>query len=331
MRNLLDSIALIYQQEAETLDVDGWKLSRIGGGMNGLVYRAERENGRPLAVKICQRDERHRARREYAAMTAMNAAGLDICPQQIYFAPEPAGLPGEAVISEWMEGRVLEAYPAPDDHATWEAVLESLAQVHSLTPEESRVGLLNAAFYVRQPEDMLREIHNQLGRLPEGKIGNLEREQLEPLVKAAEQQTPLLRWEHPVPTGLIHCDPNARNIIECDGMIRLVDWENSGWADPAFDIADLCANPFYGMGLPPEHHAWMRDTHSRLIGDPHLPERAALFTRLLHVWWVLRYGRYLTEANTRLKGVDRTPTDAILAQQAIIWERACGLFGIKAG
>src|SRR5689334_8502279 len=118
MQKLLDSIALIYQQEADSLDINGWQITRIGGGMNGLVFRAEREKGAPLAVKICQRDERNRAGRELAAMQAMNWAGLGVCPQQIYYAPDSAGLPGEVVIAEWLEGRVLDAYPASDDHAT---------------------------------------------------------------------------------------------------------------------------------------------------------------------------------------------------------------------
>ncbi|MEO8606282.1 MAG: hypothetical protein ABI690_00245 [Chloroflexota bacterium] len=52
-----------------------------------------------------------------------------------------------------------------------------------------------------------------------------------------------------------------------------------------------------------EHHAWMREEHSRLLDDATLPERAALYTRLLYVWWVMRNGRYLAEANTRLKGI----------------------------
>jgi thiamine kinase-like enzyme len=329
MQKLLDSIAIIYKQEADTLEVNGWRIKRISGGMNGLVYRAERESGAPLAVKICQRDERNRAGRELAAMQAMNRAGLGICAQQIYYAPDPAGLPGEVVISEWLQGRVLEAYPAPHDHTTWEAIFESLAQVHSLTPEESRVGLLNAALCILEPEDILREIQVQLGRLPAGKIGNLERWRLEHLAQIAEEQTPLLRWEHPAQRRLIHCDPNARNMIEFEGTIRLVDWENSGWGDPAFDIADLCANPFYGMALPAAHHAWMQEEHSRLLDDPTLPERAAIYTRLLHVWWVMRNGRYLVEANTRLKGIQLSPPEVGLAQQTMIWERTCALFDIN--
>jgi thiamine kinase-like enzyme len=329
MQKLLDSIAIIYQQEADSLEINGWRITRIGGGMNGLVFQAERENGEPLAVKICPRDERNRAGREYASMQAMNRAGFAVAPKVLYLAPEPPGLPGAAVISEWLTGRVLEAYPAPEDHETWKALLESLAEVHSLTPEESSVQLADAALCLLEPEEVLREIKIQLGRLPQGKIGNLDQPQLEHLAKVAEEQTPVLKWEHQVQRRLIHTDPNARNMIESEGMIRLVDWENSGWGDPAFDIADLCANPMFGMALPADHHAWMWDTHSHLLDDPYLPERAALYTRLLHVWWVIRNGRYLVETNTRLKGVRLSPPEVELAQQAMIWERTCGLFDIN--
>lgn len=328
MQKLLDSIALIHQQEADTLEVNGWFITRIIGGMNGLVYRAERDNGQPLAVKICKRDERNRAGREYASMQALHEAGCDVAPKVLYLAPEPAGLPGSVVISEWLPGETLTAYPTPGDHPTWVALLESLAQVHSLTPQESTVQLSNAMMYLIQPEDVLRELNAQLARLPHSKIGALDRSQFDHVLGVASQ-IPSLRWGHPVQIGLIHCDPNARNMILFEGEIRLVDWENSGWGDPAFDIADLCANPFYGMPLPVEHHAWMMDEHARLLDDPHLPQRAALYTRLLHVWWLMRNGRYLTEANNRLKGVQFSPQDAILEQQAIIWERTCTLFDLK--
>ena len=332
MQKLLDSIAIMYQREADSLDINGWRIMRIGGGLNGLVYCAEREKGAPLAVKICQRDERNRAGREYASMRAMNEAGFTVAPKVLYLAPEPAGLPGAAVISEWIEGEALQTYPALEDRETWTAILESLAEVHALTPEESSVQLADAVLCILEPEDVLREIKNQLGRLPyvaDAKIGNLDRGQLEQLLAIATQQTQQPRWEHPVQKRLIHCDPNARNMLDHDGTIRLVDWENSGWGDPAFDIADLCANPFYGMLLPAEHHAWMWDAHSRLLDDPSLPERAALYTRLLHVWWVMRNGRYLVEANTRFKGIQLSPLEVALAQQAMIWERTCALFQIE--
>lgn len=325
MRNLLRSVALLYQQNTDALDINGWQITRITGGMNGLVYRAERENGQPLTVKICQRDERNRAAREYATLRALEIAETDIAPQGIYFAPDPPGLPGAVVISEWLQGETLEHYPPSEDRAAWEVILESLAQAHSLTPEDSRVKLSNAALFVHQPEDLLREINTQLARLPEGDIGRLRRDQLEQLVRVATQSNPP-RWEQSPQLGLIHCDSNPRNMIDHEGVVRLVDWENAGWADPAFDIADICANPADGMAFPAEHHAWMMEEQGRLLDDPTLPDRAALYTRLMHVWWVLRNGRYLVESNTRLAGVSVYDKEKVLATQALLWERACALF-----
>jgi thiamine kinase-like enzyme len=329
MRYLLASIAEIHRQGADTLDINGWRITRITGGMNGLVFRAEREIGKPLAVKICQRDERNRAGREYAALRALDAAHSGVAPKGIYFTPEPPGLPGDVVIAEWLDGKVLEQYPPPKDRAAWEAILESLAEAHALTPEEARVGLPNAVLFVSKPDDLLRELHSQLARLPEGNIGHLEREQLEHLVAAAVKITPT-HWQQPQ-LGLIHCDSNPRNMIENHGMIRLVDWENAGWADPAFDIADICANPAYGMNFPAEHHAWMMAEHGGLLDDPTLAERAAFYTRLMHVWWVLRNGRYLVETNTRLAGVTVYDPQKVLATQAMLWERAGELFNLNGG
>lgn len=47
------------------------------------------------------------------------------------------------------------------------------------------------------------------------------------------------------PSQLTLCrvDPNLRNFVRRpDGWLS-VDWENSGWGDPAFEIADLLAHP----------------------------------------------------------------------------------------
>lgn len=137
-------------------------------------------------------------------------------------------------------------------------------------------------------------------------------------------------WESPAPVALIHCDSNPHNVIEHQGIMQLVNWENAGWADPAFDIADLCAQPNYGVLLPDDHHKWIQAEHSRLLDDPTLPERAQVYQKLLLVWWVVRLIGYLTEAaNARLPGVMRASDDVAVARRKLMWEKACKAFNLQ--
>ncbi len=38
-------------------------------------------------------------------------------------------------------------------------------------------------------------------------------------------------------------DPNILNFVRLPHGWASVDWENSGWGDPAFELADLMAHP----------------------------------------------------------------------------------------
>lgn len=100
----------------------------------------------------------------------------------------------------------------------------------------------------------------------------------------------------------------------------MVDRENAGWADPAFDIADLCVQPNYGVLLPDAHHKWIQAEHSRLLDDPTLPERAQVYQKLLLVWWVVRLIGYLTEAAN---------DDAAVARHKFMWAKASKAFNLQ--
>jgi hypothetical protein len=61
--------------------------------------------------------------------------------------------------------------------------------------------------------------------------------------------------------------PNIRNFIRRAGGWASVDWENSGWGDPAFEIADLMTHPVYAA-VPPERWEWLIAVYCTARGDP---------------------------------------------------------------
>jgi thiamine kinase-like enzyme len=328
VRGLLPAAAAIYQQNADVYQDEHWRLTRVNGGANGIVYHAQSNtaNQSDLAVKITQPDGRHRAEREYAATLALRLAGYDVCPHPIYHREHFPGLPGPLVISAWLAGERLETAPAPEDRNTWVAILTAMGEIHSLTPKQSRVHLRPAFFAAREPAIIMNRLHERMDRLPEGIIGGLRHEQIRRLLQTACRQLPE-RWEKPVDERLVLDDVNPRNMILGNGLIRFVDWEYSGWADPAFDLAGLCTMPAY-FDLPAEYREWMKTEHSRILDDATLPYRSTVYEQLMLVFWVIKMSQSLVAGDERFAGVLRFDSAYHESFQTRYWEHTAPLFGL---
>lgn len=135
-------------------------------------------------------------------------------------------------------------------------------------------------------------------------------------------------WD-PAPISLCHVDPNWRNLIRRlspdpgathleQGKIQAlnfeagfrdtskcvapglasVDWENSGWGDPAFEIADLMTHPAYESVLPARWE-WVieqyADQRARTAQDTNAALRIHTYYTVMLMWWVIRWARYLYE------------------------------------
>lgn len=329
VQQALEMAGEAYQRKIESFGANGWHLTRAPKGMNGIVYHAQHADGYDLAIKISKRDTRDRAGREYAATKALRESGHDICPRPLHLEREPAHLPGDVVISGWLPGHVLDRLPTSQDRAGWQAILDGMSQSHSLTPEASPIPLQKAVMDVREPQDVLCYIDGWLERLPRGKVGTLHHDQLKRLVERVHAIT-LPRWIEPAPVGLIQCDVNPNNILLHNGKIRLIDWENSGWADPAFDLADLFAKPDVGNQITESHRAWLRAELGKLLHDSSLPERSVIYERLLLVWWTLRISGYLVETSGyRLAGVQVVDREKTIAKQIALWQQSCTEFALN--
>lgn len=329
MRKLLQAVVMAYRGDADAMTYEGWRLTRVDGGANGIVYHAESEveNQRDLAVKITQPDGRFRSEREYSTTLALRLAGQDVCPQPVYQRDDIPGLPGSVVISEWLMGERLEVPPPPEDRKMWIAILSAFGEIHSLTPERSRVHLRPAFFATSSLRDLSIRIQERLDKLPDGVIGGLRREQLEHLLQTAHAQLPE-RWETAPAERLTLEDVNPKNMILNQGLIRFVDWEYAGWADAAFDIAGLCTQPAY-FDLPAEHRDWMKTEHSLILDDKSLPYRATIYEQWMLVFWVMRMSQALSAAlNPRFKSAGQFSHEYLASYQMRYWERVVPLFGL---
>ncbi len=260
-----------------------WRIGPIGGAGNNLLYRAT-SDGRDLAIKFTIRDARDRAGREYEALSALREAGLDIAPRPVLL--DRARAPQPVVVQTWLAGAVAE--PPPTTDADWRALLDHFAAVHALTPENTARQLPNAVHTMHGAADGKARIGEQLARIPpEGQPARLRE------LIALVERTPFPEWPAPR-TALCRCDPNTLNFIRRPGRWASVDWENSGWGDPAFDLADLLTHPRYSA-VPPDRREWIIDTYCAARGDPAAATRIRVYSVLCLVWWAARFARMLHE------------------------------------
>jgi aminoglycoside phosphotransferase (APT) family kinase protein len=263
-----------------------WQLTPIAGGRNARIVRATSEDA-DLVVKLMRRDRRERARREYGAMLALAGAGLEIAPRPLLLERERYET--QVVVMTWLEGSVSPDLPAADDE--WSRLIEHLIAIQAVTPETTGVDLLPSAYGRVSASDGVARVHRHADLIPEDDWpAGLRR-----LVDILHARS-FAEWPSPRLT-LCRSDPNIRNIVRRSGPWASVDWEASGWGDPAFEIAELISHAAY-LDVPPERWAWVRAQYARLtldFGETGAADRIENYVTVMYASWAARFARMLYE------------------------------------
>jgi aminoglycoside phosphotransferase (APT) family kinase protein len=90
-----------------------------------------------------------------------------------------------------------------------------------------------------------------------------------------------------------------------------VDWENSGWGDPAFELADMLAHPAY-VTVAKDERARLLESACTPLVDPTFGVRIRTYECLMLIWWTARFARALYEVP---RGLDHR-----LAARSDAWE-----------
>lgn len=289
---LLDALIAMHCH-AEN-DIHGYHFERATEGYNGAVYCVTDGAGKRVAAKIARKSARKRAWREFHSTRLLHELGIQqISAKPIALHLDIAELEGDVVISQWLEGENRVSPPAANQQEDWLAILQSLAQVHAVQPAMSKIELPRAASPAQHPIENFELIHQRFNELPQGQLGQLHHAEIARLIEAIKAAVPPY-WEEAPALRLIHSDCHSANMLWHEGRVLLVDWENSGWADPALDIANMAANWRF-MDLPQSHQDWLRETYGEMRSDPTLPKRAAVYTLQLDMIWLMLYSRLLRQ------------------------------------
>jgi aminoglycoside phosphotransferase (APT) family kinase protein len=261
----------------------GWRIAPVAGGANNLLYRAT-SAAAEYAVKFTVRDERDRAGREYAALSFLEQAGLPIAPRAIALERERYRQP--VVVQSWLDGAVLTG--PPDADADWQALLDHYCLIHRLTPADTTLPIAEATLNVSNGAAGRQLIGEHLAKIPPE-----ERPRSLPALLSGFERWNEPSWPEP-PRAFCRVDPNWRNFIRRADDWASVDWENSGWGDPAFELADFMTHPAYS-DVAAERWDWLLARYAERRGDQGAILRARTYRTIMLIWWSVRWARYLYE------------------------------------
>jgi len=291
----------------------GWRVAQIGGGANNLLYRAGGVMG-DFAVKFTIRDRRDRAGREYLALLALSQAGLPLAARPVLLERRRYAQP--VVVQGWLEGEVM-AGP-PDSTAEWQSLVAHYAAIHSFRPDQTRLSLPPAFLNAGSVGAGRALVARQVAHIPESaRPASLRR-----LLGRFEQRE-FEEWPAVAP-ALCRVDPNYLNFIRRPGPWGSVDWENSGWGDPAFEIADLMSHPAY-LAVPAGQWEPVVEHYCRLVADPAAADRIWVYHQIMLVWWVARLARFLYEVPRGLDERLAPRPENWLAGRQVQYEQYLGL------
>jgi thiamine kinase-like enzyme len=262
-----------------------WQIDPVTGGRNNLLYRVRSQHG-DFAVKFTMRDDRDRAGSEYCGLLALQLAGLDLAPRPVLLEQTRYRQP--IVVQTWIDGEKVGRAPARE--ADWLALARHYATVHRITPENTRLSLSSAVLTMDSAAAGRQRIDRQLDYIPLSEQPTALRSLVDRVMRTSFPSWP------PPPVTLCRCDPNPENFLRRSDSLASVDWEYSGWGDPAFELADLMAHPAY-LGVPASRLNLLIDAYGPSDDDPTFATRARVYYRLMLVWWAGRLARMLYEVD----------------------------------
>jgi aminoglycoside phosphotransferase (APT) family kinase protein len=262
-----------------------WQYCTVPGGANNKLYHVSGPSG-TFAFKFTIRDARRRAWREYHACLACRDAGLTLAPRPVLLVEERYSQP--LVVLSWETGAVDAAPPA--SAAEWEELLALFVQTHQITPERFMQNLAPAVINFPAPAAAWKDIQRQLASIPSSSQTKAFTQLLQRTVDyvAAAAAIP------PAPVALCHVDANSLNMLRRPGGWGWVDWENSGWGDPAFEIVDLMTHPRYEEVMA-SRWEWVMVRYATLRGDETAVARIRAVYPVMLTWWAVRLARMLAE------------------------------------
>ena len=287
MRGLLPAVKHIVNESKSSYTSPFWTLTQMTGDLNHRVYHCQstQDAQRDLMVKLFEHTDEKLAWREYSALRTLWAVDphlLSPAPLLLlesYIAPEL-----DVLITEWLDGTTITIGESLNK-MQWTTILHTLAEVHQITPETTRVKLPDSVMAFDQPMDFIHRLALGLQVLRDEQVDRDLLDFVDKALSHVQQHLPQ-KWADDAPKTLIHGDWHLHNFVMDDETVRFFDWEMAGWGDPAMDIALLLTHEsFADVNLYDQR--WLVETYREIQQDETFAQRVDVDSQRLVVEWFL--------------------------------------------
>lgn len=252
--------------------LDRVALRPLTGGMNNTLFRLQHD-GRDLCLKLHRVDHRDRAHREWQALTLLTQRGHPRVPQPLWRS-DREDLP--AIVMTYAAGTPLGGAHLQPAHL--DALTAALTDLYSITPADVTDALSEV---VTPATAMLQRLHDTCT----SPTASAEQRRLVDLWRrwSAGPDPDLIRA--PIPQQVFgRGDPSLANALWDGAELTLLDFEYSGWTDPAYELADLIEHP---RSRATPDSSW-RDFTDRFGLSPGAQARHEAARRMLALFWLTR-------------------------------------------
>lgn len=270
-------------------------LEPVTGGLTHNVFRADTGNDR-FAIKIYRSWERGEPDREWQALCALGELGLG--PKPVSFSPA-SGEERPVVVMGWVAGRSRDAADlAVEDLVAIVSAHRALHRLQINSTHQAQGDPLTVLGRIREMmsswDDTAAHLRDQPAEVRAASL--LARRWLERGEPDLLAGTPLEVFGRG--------DPNLTNYLWVERRVTMIDFEDAGISDPAFELADLFEHAS-SRALSQAHWSVLCDLYDL---DAPGRRRARAGRNLMACFWLAVLHR------RALRGAD--PVNLTLAEQA---------------
>ena len=263
-------------------------ISRLNLGESNLNFLVVTNHGKFVLRINMDLGSVTKSSSEFNSLRAL--AGLGIAPAAFHLDESKVSFGETSLVVEYFEGRPLSELEEGGVSVESAAKLAHVvAAVHSIDERKLAIqlpvrGISYESWFARMRKDIDYVRQNRKSRSLGAGFDELLRDSLDRLQMPAESAPPNV-------SAPGHGDVCAQNVIvDDDGVMRLIDWENFGSWDPAAEIAKVFEA--FGMDFPVDRESEFLSVYTSLRQDQTLRERLRVFrpiVRLEQLTWGIRH------------------------------------------
>ena len=261
--------------------IAGWRISPLEGGTTGNKLFLAVNSSFRVVIKFFLNSDR--AAREYAALLALDSGSSSIAPKPILFNRLNFRLP--VVVQSFLEGETSYSLPANSDE--WNQLLIHYAALHRTTPNKAPFDYPAHIFSTK----LLEQSERLILRYINGSSDSTSLDELDGLLSRLARRNIPARPTRAV--SLCRGDANLLNFVRRPSVWASVDWEMSGWGDPALDIASLLTHPT-ALAISSHRREWVIRSYAGLFEESEVAERIRFYIYMLVAYWIIRYERMIS-------------------------------------